>query len=177
MRCIEKRRSIRKYLPDDISADVLKELLESARLAPSGNNTQPWHFIVVKDSKKKEELAGVSHNQSWMLTAPVFLVCIADAAVRINDKDYKALENSPDVDLKKVIRDTAIAVEHIVLNASDKGLGTCWVAWLEQKDIRPVLNIPDDKYVVCILTIGYPAETPERRSRKNLDDFLHHEMW
>ena len=101
----------------------------------------------------------------------------SDAASRIKDKDDKVLDNSPEIDLKKVIRDTAIAVEHIVLSASDKGLGTCWVAWLEQKDIRPVLNIPDDKYVVCILTIGYPAETPEKRPRKKLDDFLHYEMW
>ncbi len=177
MQSIEKRRSIRKYLPDDISDDMMLELLESARLAPSGNNTQPWHFIVVKERRKREEIAKVSHNQSWMLTAPVFLVCIADASVRIKDRNYKAHENSPEVDLKKVIRDTAIAVEHIVLSASDKGLGTCWVAWLEQKDIRPVLNIPDDKYVVCILTIGYPAERPESRPRKKLEDFLHHEMW
>jgi len=177
MNYFEKRRSIRKYLPDDISTDIMNELLESARKAPSGNNTQPWHFIIVKDKKKKEELARASHNQSWMLTAPVFLVCIADPSVRINDKGYVALENSGEVDLKKVIRDTAIAVEHIVLRAEEFNLGTCWVAWLQQKDIRPLLNIPDDKYVVCILTIGYPDEKPKGRPRKQLSEFVHYEMW
>lgn len=79
--------------------------------------------------------------------------------------------------MKQIIRDTSIAIEHIVLQAKSLGLGTCWVSWFRQVDIRPILNIPDDKYVVTILTLGYPNENPLVRPRKQIDEFLHFENW
>ena len=86
-------------------------------------------------------------------------------------------ENSPQQALKQIIRDTAIAIEHIVLEAEDLGLSTCWVADFIQEQIRPVLNIPADKYVVCILTLGYADESPKARPRKRLEDIVHYENW
>ncbi len=175
---ILNRRSIRKYKDQPVEDGMILQLLESARLAPSGKNTQPWQFIIVKSQATRQKLAKVSHNQPWMAEAPVFLVCVADIRSRINPPEDVFLdENSPQFELKQIIRDTAIAVEHIVLEAERLGLGTCWVAWFEQKEIRPILSIPDDKFVVCIITLGYPGEQPKARPRKKLEDIIHREVW
>ena len=65
----------------------------------------------------------------------------------------------------------------MLLQANNLGLGACWVAEFTQEEIRPVLNIPSDKYVVGVITVGYPNETPKARSRKKLEDIVHYECW
>ncbi|MGK0468500.1 MAG: nitroreductase [Clostridium sp.] len=85
----------------------------------------------------------------------------ADANVSLN-------EDSPQEELKQIIRDTSISIGYILLEAYNLGLGTCWVAWFTQEEIRPILNIPADKYVVGIITLGYANETPKgERNLKN----------
>ena len=178
MEIITKRRSIRKYRDTPVEESVLLELINSARLAPSGRNTQPWDFIIVDDEQLKQDLAKVSHNQKWMTGAPVYIVCVADIRARIkSDEKIYLDEDSSLFDLKQVIRDTSIAIEHLVLEAVDQGLGTCWVAWFKQAEIRPVLGIPDDKYVVAIITVGYADEDPAPRPRKKLEEILHKNKW
>lgn len=175
---ITARRSIRKYTDKPVDDEIILTLLESARLAPSGSNTQPWHFIVIKSEDTRKRVAAAAHNQNWMVTAPVHIVCIGDIRCRIGgDVPIAIDENSPQMEVKQIIRDTAIAVEHIVLTAEHQGLGTCWVAKFTQNDIRPVLNIPEDKFVLCVLTVGYPAEQPKSRPRKKLDEIIHKESW
>ncbi|MHB8072626.1 nitroreductase family protein [Desulfosporosinus fructosivorans] len=175
---IEMRRSIRNYMNRPVEDEKIIKVLESARLAPSGDNTQPWHFIVVKSELIRQELAVVSHNQKWMLSAPVFIVCVADIRSRIEeDVDISLNENSPQEELKQIIRDTSISIGHILLEADNLGLGTCWVAWFIQEGIRPVLNIPTDKYVVGIITLGYADEKPKARPRKKLEEMVHYENW
>ncbi|WP_425802358.1 nitroreductase family protein [Desulfitobacterium sp. Sab5] len=175
---IKKRRSIRKYLDKPVEDEKIIQILESARLAPSGSNTQPWHFIVVKSELTRQKLAEVSHNQKWLLSAPIFIVCIADIRSRIEDNVEISLdENSPELELKQIIRDTSIAIEHIVLEAENIGLGACWVAWFTQDEIRPILNVPSDKYVVSIITLGYANEKPKERPRKKLEEIIHNEIW
>ena len=175
---IENRRSIRKYYCKDVEDEKLMQVLESARLAPSGSNTQPWNYIIIKSSETKAKIVSVDHNQKWMMTAPIFIVCVADICCRINLKqDIYLDEESSEPELKQIIRDTAISIEHILLEAENLGLGTCWTGWFEQKDIRPILNIPNDKYVCGIVTIGYGDENPKQRSRRNLEDIIKYEKW
>lgn len=175
---IKTRRSIRKYLDKPVEDEKIIELLESARLAPSGSNTQPWHFIVVKSESMRKKLAEASHNQKWMMSAPVFIVCAADINCRIKESTHMHLnENSAEEEVKQIIRDTSIAIEHIALQAANLNLGTCWVAWFTQEDIRPILNIPSDKYVISILTVGYADEEPKPRPRKKLEEIVHYENW
>lgn len=131
---IENRRSIRKYEDRPVPDTALKQILESARLAPSGSRTDGETKIVLD-------------------------------------------ETSSEFELKQIIRDTAVAVEHMVLEAEAQGLSTCWTAWFEQKDIRPVLNIPEDQFVLCVLTLGYAAEHPEPRPRKPLREMVRYETW
>ena len=174
MKEIEDRRSIRKYTGQEIDGKTLTQLLESARLAPSGSNSQPWHFLVITDKEMQGNVVKASHDQKWMLTAPLFIVCIAEIDA---DQECYLDEYSPEEDLKRGIRDTAIASEHIVLEATSLGLGTCWVAWFTQKEIRSVLGLPSYTYVVGSLTVGYPDEKPMPRCRKTLQEIAHYETW
>ncbi|MCB2341507.1 nitroreductase family protein [Clostridium estertheticum] len=175
---IKMRRSIRKYSNKQVEDDKIIDLLESARLAPSGSNTQPWHFIVVKSELSREKLSKVAHNQKWMITAPVFIVCVADIRCRIDeDVDILLDEESPQGELKQIIRDTSISIGYMLLEAEQLGLGSCWVAWFIQEEIRIILNIPTDKYVVGIVTLGYANEKPRARPRKKLEEIIHCENW
>ncbi len=175
---IEERRSIRKYLNKKVEKEKLIQILESARLAPSGSNTQPWTFIIIESEDTKEKLSIADHNQKWMMTAPIFIVCAADIRCRISvDTKVRLDENSAEPELKQIIRDTAIAMEHILLEAEHLGLATCWTAWFEQAAIRPILNIPDDKYVCGIITLGYGDETPKQRPRKGMEEVVRYEKW
>lgn len=178
MKQIEHRRSIRKYQNRKVEKEKIIQILESARLAPSGSNTQPWTFIIVETEDMKEKLSIADHHQKWMMSAPIFIVCVADIRCRISmDTKVRLDENSAEPELKQIIRDTAIAIEHILLEAENQGLATCWTAWFEQDAVRPILNIPDDKYVCGIITLGYGDETPKQRSRKVMEEIVRYEKW
>jgi len=175
---IRTRRSIRDYTDKPVEDEKIVQLLESARLAPSGSNTQPWHFIVVKSESARQKLSEASHKQKWMFSSPVFIVCVGDIRCRIKeDVNISLNESSPQEELKQMIRDMSISVGYMMLEAQSMGLGTCWVAWFTQEDIRPLLNIPEDKYVVGILTLGYTKEAPAARPRKQLEEIVHYENW
>jgi len=112
------------------------------------------------------------------MTAPAFIIAVADIAARVEVEPGLYLdENSPQRDLKCAIRDTAIAVGSMLLEADAQGLGTCWVGFFDQAEIRPVLGIPDDKYVLGVIPLGYPAEQPAPRPRKALSEIVRAETW
>jgi nitroreductase len=198
---IRTRRSIRKFKPDPIPEEKIKLLLESARLAPSGTNTQPWRFIVVRDDDTKTRLQRAAHNQRHVKRAPVIIVCCADLKafkefpVRVDELiESGALpERTREVFipyLKKgmstVTKDAlmvaaaanvAIAVEHIVLQAVEIGLGTCWVRWYEDNQVKEILGIPDHIEVMALLPVGIPDEEPAPRPRLGLDTIVYSEKF
>ena len=176
---IRSRKSTRKYKDTPVNDEKILQLIESARLAPSGSNTQPWCFIIVKSEEIKEQIAKVDGNQMWMKTAPIFIVCVADIRFRIKDDRMELFldEESNYKELKQIIRDTAIAVEHILLEAESIGLSSCWTAYFDQKDIRPILGIPSDKYVVGIVTIGYADGDGKVAPRRPLESMIRYEKW
>ncbi|MBI2975267.1 MAG: nitroreductase family protein [Deltaproteobacteria bacterium] len=169
----KKRRSIRRYKPDSVPDEIINEILESARLAPSGNNTQPWRFIIVKDAAIKYKLYESSKRQKFMLEAPIIIALLADITCRVKQVNSVDIPENIVV-LRKVIRDTAIAGEHIALAATDLGLGSCWNADFEQEDIKPILNVPEFCFVVALFAIGYPAEDPKPRRRKPLKEIIYY---
>ncbi len=175
---IKHRRSVRKFQEKPIEEEKLLEILEAARLAPSGNNKQPWVFIVIKNEENRKKVAQVTGEQLWIASAPLVIVAVADLSARTDRYEGQYLdEESPQFDLKRSIRDTAIAVEHILLEADNQGLGACWCGAFKQEGIRPVLNIPDDKFVLAVIPVGYPAEQPKARPRKDLKAILRYESW
>jgi len=172
------RRSIRKYTSQPVSDAEIEQILEAARLAPSGNNSQPWRFLVVRAAERRAAIAEVSHRQAWMNTAPVHIVCVGDIRCRIPDYAGPPLDDdSPLPELKKVIRDAAIGIEHLVLEATALGLGTCWVAWFTQPEIRAVLDLPAHDYVVAVITVGHAAEKVAARPRLALEEIVRRERW
>ena len=175
---IATRTSTRKYNDKPVEDEKVLQLIESARLAPSGSNTQPWNFIIVRSQDTKDKIAKADGNQMWMKSAPVFIVCVADIRCRIKDKAEIWLdEESGQRELKQVIRDTAVAIEHILLEAENIGLCSCWTAYFAQDDIRPILEIPSDKYVVGIVTIGYSDEKGKGAPRRELESMIRYEKW
>jgi nitroreductase len=175
---IRDRRSTRSYTARPVSEQSVTELLEAARLAPSGSNTQPWRFIVVRSDAMRQKLASVCHDQQWMAQAPVHIVCVADVQAQFKiPRELMIDEHSPESEVKKVIRCTAIAIEHLVLQAQALGLSTCWVAWFMQADIRPALGVPEDKFVVAVITVGYSEDRPSPRPRRSLDEIVQYESW
>lgn len=175
---IAHRKSIRKYLPMPVEEEKLKTILEAARLAPSGNNKQPWVFVVVKSEPGRIALAEATGSQMWIAGAPVVIVAVADPAVRgLESRGLFLDEQSPQWELKRAIRDTAIAVEHLLLEADNQGLGTCWCGKFEQAEIRPLLGIPDDKFVLAVIPLGYADQEPAAKPRKSLDEIVRYEKW
>ncbi len=175
---ISHRRSIRKFLDKPIEDSKLDDILMAARLAPSGNNRQPWSFIVIKDESLRQAIAAATNNQMWIATAPVVIVAVADICAR--SEDYAGMivnEETGLFDLKRAIRDTAIAVTHILLEVDNQGLGACWCGAFKQEGIRPVLGIPEDKFVLAVIPVGYPGETPRNKPRKDLEAIIRYETW
>ncbi|NLC12655.1 MAG: nitroreductase, partial [Chloroflexi bacterium] len=104
---IKHRKSVRKFLEKPIEDEKLNEILEAARLAPSGNNKQPWFFIVIKDETVKEDVAVATNNQMWIASAPVVIVAVGDMCAR--SQDYAGLyvdEETNSFDVKRIVRDT-----------------------------------------------------------------------
>lgn len=193
---IEKRRSIRKFKPDPFSGDILKELLDAARRAPSGSNSQPWRFKVVRDMKTKLKLAQAAHRQLFIAEAPIVLVCCVDIEGFLNGsvsgtqdlgkigaiegrivqilmdrigtvKAMHAAEIFP-----RIAFNLGIAVEHIVLRALDFGLGTCWIRLLDEAAVKSIFGWGENISVVALLPIGYPNESPAPRKRLKIEEIL-----
>lgn len=176
---IKNRRSIRKYKNTEVSDDKIVSVIESARIAPSGSNTQPWKYIIVKSKSARELIANCANHQAWMTSAPVHIVAVADISSRIKNAPSISIDEDTCLfEVKQIIRDTAFSIENILLEAVSQGLGTCVVADFRQESIRPILNIPDGKFVVAVITLGY-AQSEQIRShtRKPLEDIICHEQW
>lgn len=173
---IVERRSVRKYKATPVTDEQVNELLQAANLAPSGNNAQSWRFIVIRGDENRAKIVAADHNQQWMLQAPVFIACIGDMKSR-TDADIRVDEYCGDYDLKRVIRDCSNAIENLMLQAVHMGLGTCWTGWYAQDEMRRALNVPDDKYVCGVITVGYADESPKARPRADLKEIVHYEQW
>ncbi|MBS4016468.1 MAG: nitroreductase family protein [Candidatus Latescibacteria bacterium] len=160
---IKSRKSIRKYKSDPIPEPVLERILDAGRLAPSAKNIQPWKFIVVKDAQIKKQLVAACRNQEFIGQAPVVICAVA--LEKIAWCRMGGYWSSYPVDL-------AIALEHIMLAATNEGLGTCWIGAYEEKEVKRILNIPEDVKVIALTPLGYPDQTPEPKPRKPLSEII-----
>jgi nitroreductase len=172
---IKERASIRSYSDQPIEEEKLKLILESARLAPSASNSQPWHFYVVRDKEKikalaqKMPLGSKVVINSFIAQAPVVIVATAGPI------DFLHRVLSYLVNKRWYYLDVAIALEHMVLTAWDLGIGSCWIGWFDEKKVKKLLHIPEKEEVIAILTLGYPKEKPVGfpKHRKSLSEIVH----
>ena len=163
LKVIQDRRSVRKYREDSIPEDVLLRVLEAVRWAPSGKNLQPWKFILVRDSTLKEKLARASAGQFFIAQAPIVVV-----ACGFPDQCYSRMGRY----MKSWPVDVAIALEHLILQAWEEGLGTCWIGSFEEEEVKSILHIPDQVKVLALTPLGYPAHFPSSRGRKSLEQII-----
>ncbi|AET66515.1 nitroreductase [Desulfosporosinus orientis DSM 765] len=192
-----KRRSIRKFKSDPVPDDLLQELFEAARLAPSGTNHQPWRFVVVKNQRIKEQIQNAAFNQRFLSEAPILLVCCADLSSYANNTRKRvqelvdagvfgpdAFDNYPNIDkqldentlkgfIPHAMLNVALAIEHIALRAVSLGLGTCWVQLMKAKKIAQILDLPDNLVITALLPVGYPNQDPPQRPRINLEEIIY----
>jgi len=200
---IQERRSIRSFLSDPVPEEVILQILEAARLAPSGTNRQPWRFIVVTDSAERAKLRQMCWNQAFIEEAPVVFVCCADLTAYSKDVTKKRYQQFVDYGitdtlsgglsepkfwngqfeqeekqglgafLTQVVSNTFIAVEHMVLMAAALGLGSCWVAAINDMDeMRSYFGLSPTTVVAAVLPVGYPKVVPPPRPRLEMSELL-----
>ena len=163
---ITQRKSIRKYKDKEIEKEKLIKVLESARIAPSASNRQEWKFIVVKDENTRNKLVSAAHYQKFVGQAPVTIVACSTESERIMPCGQHAYT----VDL-------SIAVSFMMLEATELGLGTCWLGAFDEEAVKEILGIPSDIRVPAMFTLGYADENPVARPRKALKDIVSHEKY
>ena len=148
-----KRRSVRRFQKKQVPEEILEALMKATMAAPSGNNAQPWEFVIVRDPKIKEELSRV---HSW-----VYMAAEAPAVVVVlGDKSSEWWQD-----------DCAAATENLLLAAANLGLGTVWCGIKEDqaRTVRKILGAPGNMGVLCLVPLGYPAESisPHTKYRKD----------
>lgn len=164
---IESRRSIRKYRDKEVPEEVIIELLEAARKAPSAKNTQSHRYFVIKSGEKKNQLIEEgAFKQPFVHDAPIILVCCADPTQYPESVD---VDETPD---HYACIDLSIAVSFLVLRATELGLGAVFVAWIYRDKIKEILGIPQHFIIPFVVPFGYPAEDPPEKPRKNLDEIV-----
>lgn len=158
MEAIKERRSVRRYQERPVPDEILQEILEAVRLAPSASNRQDWHFVIVKDGEQRRKLAEAA-GQPFVGTAPVVI-----AGLSLNPERIMSCE------VPAYAVDLAIAMSNITLVAAARGLGTCWIGAFSQKKAQEILGVPEKYKIVQLMTLGYPADQPRPKNRKRVEE-------
>jgi nitroreductase len=163
---IQQRFSVRAYQDKPVEEDKLQRVLEAARLAPSAGNRQEWRFVVVRDAKPREHLAQAANGQTFVAQAPVVIVACASGAQHVMTCGQLCYPI-----------DVAIALEHLALQATEAGLGTCWIGAFEEDEVRRILGIPAEVRVVELMSLGYPTVEAPAKRRLDMDEIVKWEKW
>lgn len=169
---VKKRTSVRTYAETTVEREKLERCLEAARLAPSACNSQPWTFVLVDDPELTKKLAAttfntvVSFNKFVQKSKAILAIVIekpntlSQIGGRIKDKDYYLI-------------DIGIAAEHFCLQAAEEGLGTCMLGWFNERNAQKLLNIPRNKRIGLLISVGYPSNNEvKQRPRKTSEEVV-----
>lgn len=193
---IKARRSIRKYKPDPVPEEKIREVLDAARLAPSGVNIQPWRFVVLKSEAARERLNTATYL-SFVTKAPVVIAICVDnqimSEVGNRSRELKEAGAFLGTDLDNMDSETyasrrknmdevavraylglnaAIAIDHMTLRAVELGLGTCWVMMFDQEKAKEVMELDERYTIVALMPVGYPDQEPAPRPRLSLEQIV-----
>jgi len=160
IKCLKERRSVRSYTGKKISKEILEEIIDCSRLAPSARNLQPCEFVVVTDKETLKKIGKVCIYGPFIKDAAACVIVCGDAGN------------------KHLIEDGCAAAENVLLAAKGFGIGSCWVAgWKRTYDIdmKEILNIPSGIDIVAILPLGYPVADAEAKNKRELNEVLHWE--
>jgi nitroreductase len=161
---LKSRRSIRSYQDKPIPQDLILQILEAGRWAPTGANLQPWHFIVVTDAETRKRIGEVARffffKSSHVKNAPVILV--------LGFETRKG---------KYGRYDATLAGGNMIMIATALGLGTCWIGAFDEARVKEILEIPKNIEVIALITLGYSNEKAETPPRIELEKIVHWESW
>ena len=146
---VKKRCSVREYSSQPVEKEKLDYVLEAARLAPSACNLQPWSFYVIQDAEMLKKIHSC-YGREWLQTAPV---CIAIVGNHETSWKRKLYDNKDHCDI-----DIAITTDHLILAATEVGLGTCWICNFDSVRCKEILQLSDSEEVIALTPIGYPAK-------------------
>ncbi|MBW2644712.1 MAG: nitroreductase family protein [Deltaproteobacteria bacterium] len=168
---IRTRRSIRSYKADAIPEEVLQRVMDAARIAQSGSNRQPWHYIIITDKERIKEMVPLCANQVFIAQAPVLIVACG-MNLNTNRGGYMG-------DFGMLV-DVSISFSQLTLAARVEDLGTCWIGSFNNDGLKKYLEIPDDVQVVALTPLGYPAESGaffENATKKGMEEIVSYEKY
>jgi len=160
------RYSCRAYRPDPVEDNKLKAVLEAAQLAPTACNLQPFQLIVIHTKGREADLRRI-YSSAWLAGAPIVICACGIPAESWQRRDGK---NYCDTDV-------TIALDHLILAAASLGLGTCWLGAFNPEAAREVLGLPAGVEPIAMTPLGYPADSPGKKSRKPLKEIVRYERW
>lgn len=173
---VQNRQSDRAYLDKPVEKEKLERILESARLAPSACNSQPWKFIVVTDLEKRMQVADATASKMLSMNhftkqAPVQLVLVEENANFTSTVGgWATNKHYPHIDL-------GIVAAHISLAAADEGLGSCIIGWCDEKKIKKALEIPKGKRVMLVILLGYSNQPLREKKRKTKEEIVSYDKY
>lgn len=163
---VRKRYSVRGYQPREVEPEKVAQILEAVRLAPTAANYQPFRLILVHTRGREAELRRI-YDKDWFVQAPLMLCAcgvVQESWVRDDGK------NTLDIDL-------AIIMTHFALAATSLGLGTCFIGAFDPVEARRILDIPAEAEPILMSPLGYPADQPDLKERRPLQELLYLERW
>ena len=172
--CIKTRRSIRNYKNEQIPQDVINEVVDIARFAPSWKNGQIARYYVVQSPELKQKIAescvmGFTYNTGTLIKAPA-LVVVAYVQKRSGYERDGSYTTSKESEWEMF--DAGIATQTFCLAAHEKGLGTCIMGIFDDAAVAEAINLPEGQKVGALLALGYPAEEPAAPARKELEQLV-----
>ncbi|UCD31197.1 MAG: nitroreductase family protein [Desulfobacterales bacterium] len=173
---LERRRSIRSFDSKPIKTKDLLAIIEAARLAPSACNSQTWRFIAVTSRKHIQQICDQAMRpvipNRWIAQAPLVIIGCSQLDVIAN----RIGSGVTGIEYYQI--DLGIAMEHMVLKATELGLGTCWIGWFKENKLKEILEIPKKIKVSAMLAVGHPkSEITKKRKRKPMEKILFYEKW
>ena len=155
---VKQRYSCRSYQEKSVEPEKVDYVMECVRFAPSAVNKQPWKFHIVKNDADKAKLQEC-YNREWFQTAPMYIICSI-----LHDEEWIRSDGKRHGNI-----DIAIAVEHLCLAATEQGLATCWVCNFDAANCKQLFGIPDAEEPAVLIPIGYAADEPKEKKRKEKD--------
>ncbi len=168
--CIRSRTSVRSFRPDDITDDVIDDILSAAVQAPNAGNIQEWRFVVVRKPGNRKRLAQAAFEQKLISDAPVVVVVCADLGEIGSAYGERG-------ELLFSVQDAAAAAQSLMLAAWDTGIGSCWVGSFDEKAVRDILVLPGRVRPMVIIPLGYPASKPKKPARKSMEEVVRREFY
>lgn len=163
------RYSCRTFLPKKVEDNLIIELLETAKLAPSAKNLQPWHFLIIRNENLKKIKS--CYSRDWISEATVVIIICGDHSISWKRDDGK---DHCDIDI-------AIITDHLSLAATELGLGTCWVCNFDAKKCKELFEIPSHIEPIALIPLGYPADKCDEErhltKRKKIVEMIHWEKF